>query len=154
MEENKLITNQITEMENELIDDQTIETENELIDNQYTDLKNETEIKMDQIVEEVKALANPKIYKNIEWWNKIPKKQRFQIGDIVFFSELGKYGVVNGPAKKEGLVKVFILKKDLSKGFYNRVWYIASEKLELVKRRKRLEKNYLCVYNRIYKLQS
>lgn len=128
--------------------------EKQIINNQLENSFNETEKKVDMLIEEIKSLSDQSHVKHIDWWNKIPKNQRFKFGDVVFIDEFGKYGIIDGPAKKEGLLKIFILKKDLSKGFYNRKWYIPIDKVELVRRRTKMQKNFLCVYNKIYKLQK
>lgn len=87
-----------------------------------------------------------------EWWKMLTKKDRYQIGDVVLLNDSNKYAVFCGPAKKEGLVKLNIIKKRLSKGFYSRNWYVSLDDIELVRRKDRITSNFICTNDRIYKI--
>lgn len=115
-------------------------------------VKNQSEIILDSLVSQIKNEVDIKQFRNIEWWRNIPRKNKVNIGDIVLVPEMNKYGIVCGPAKKEGLIKLRILKKQLSKGSYNREWYVSMDQFEIVRRNEKMTPDFICAYDRLYKI--
>lgn len=121
--------------------------------NEKNYIQNDTEIKLNEIVEQVKNNCDLKQIKSITWWKQLPRDKKFNIGDVVFISQINKYGIISSPAKKEGLVKIVMLKKHISKGSYNREWYVPLSELQLVRRHSKIQKGFICVHNKFYKIE-
>lgn len=125
--------------------------ENQNIQNQEG-IKNNTEMTLDSLVAQIKDEVDIKQFKSISWWKEIPRKNKLNVGDVVLVPEINKYGIVCGPAKKEGLIKLRVLKKQLSKGSYNRDWYVSSDQFEVVRKNDKMMPSFICAYDKIYKI--
>lgn len=121
------------------------------MNNKNEEVGNLTEKALDKTIMEIKDQVVTKS-EMPEWWKMLDKKDRFQIGDVVLLDQENKYAVFCGPAKREGLVKLNVIKKQISKGFYNRNWYVSIGEIELVKRKNKLSNSFICANDKIYKI--
>lgn len=106
--------------------------------------ENVVESTTEDVILEVTDGIDYRSWKNLEWWNEIPKQDQFRLGDIVFLTNgINKFGVFVEPARKEGLLRIRLFKKHTKVDVYSRDWFINFDVVELVKRKSRLSRGYV-----------
>jgi hypothetical protein len=95
------------------------------------------------VVDKVVFEFGDKDYKKIVWWASVPKRDRLKTADIVYHSELDRFGIFIQPSKKEGLVRTRLFKLGSRTETYTRDWYLGFEDLVLVKRGDTVKREFI-----------
>ena len=97
---------------------------------------------LSNIISEISQHVDNNKIEKITWWNNIPKKERFILGDIIYCDRIDKFGVFAGPSRKEGLIKLRPFKYKTKDNIHNRDWYLSFEEVVLVKRYDKLKRGF------------
>jgi hypothetical protein len=126
------------------IEDMTEENENSMTNVQTLSENEEKEINdFRDLVDEVVDETDHKKIKKIEWWNGLPRKERFKTGDIVYDTSTDHFGIFVEPAKKEGLIKLRLFKLGTKHDVYTRDWYLEFDNIQLVKRGVNIKRGFI-----------
>lgn len=107
------------------------------------DSEDSSDGEMSPAIKEILAENGGKKYNDIAWWLTIPKRDRFNAGDIVYHLELDRFAVFMQPSRKEGLVRTRILRLGSKSEVYTRDWYMNFEDLTLAKRGTTVKRGFI-----------
>jgi len=97
---------------------------------------------VEELIDEIIKDVDPKKSKKISWWASLPKKERFNSGDIVYDTSIKHFSIFVEPAKKEGLVKLRLFKLGTKFDVYTRDWYLEFDNIQLVKRGEQMKRGF------------
>lgn len=96
----------------------------------------ESEEVMQLLIDEVISDVDKNKYKDYEWWNAIPRRDRYRQGDIIFNDRIERFGIFVAAARKEGLIRMRLFKRNTKFRVYTRDWFVDFNETVLVRRRK------------------
>ena len=81
-------------------------------------------------------------FKTIIWWMLLPKRERFELGDILYHMKFDRFGLFMQPARKENLIRMRLFKLSSKTKLYTRDWFIGFEDVILVKRGDHIKRGF------------
>ena len=123
------------------------ETEKDIIENyehSKEDQKNINDAEMfnNKNIDLEEIIKNLKTNKNVgkPWWHEY--KRKFKSGDIVYISNIKKFGIFISPSSKEEKVKVRLIRNNNKNNIYTTDWVFNIDEIELVKHNNRINKKF------------
>ena len=102
------------------------------------------EVSNKKVITIEQAINNQKLLdiKDVEWWKKVDNKSKFQLGDIVYISDINKFALFLAQSNRDGLAKIQLIKNRDKTHLYSRYWYLPFENMQLVKRKNVVKRGF------------